>query len=178
MERKQDKNSTIMDEKIISPRTFGGLYFSFLSLIATIFIQLTIYASGFKHYAPFLFTLLWGFLIAFLFGALFGKAIIKTQAPFKLKSFGLGVLLFLCALPFYAFGLMFIVKHYHGDVFIVADTFRAHLAFYLYILIFNFFLIGSWLSILCGLAALFLRTKLIPDFKAFLQRKKEEETQP
>lgn len=177
MSLKKDKFNTIMDEQIIAPRTFGGLYFSFLSIITTIFIQLTIYASGFKQYAPFLLTLLWGALISYLFGTLFGKPIIQSKPPYKLKSFLLGVLLFLCALPFYAFGLMLIVKHYHSDVFIVANNLYAYFAFYIYILIFNFFLMGSWLCILCGFAAFFLRSKLTPDFKAFLKRRNQKDVQ-
>lgn len=165
-----DKKKSIMEEKLPSPALFSAIYFSVLSAILTLLIQLTISSTGFKQVAPFFLSLLLGMFVAFIFGGLYGKCIINARPPFKLRSFLYGVALFLTAFPFYALGFMFIVKHYQADTYVIANNFHAYLAFYLYILNFTFFLLGSWLCILCGFASLYLRAKLIPHFLAFQKK--------
>jgi formate hydrogenlyase subunit 4 len=157
-----------MDKNIDAPRLFCAVYFAFLSIITTLFLEFTIYSVGLKQIAPVFLTLILGIIIALIFGGLFGKLIINSRPPYKLRCFGIGVALFLSGLPFYDVGLLFLIKVYRPDLYQVSDNLRSYAAFYLYILIFSFFTVGCWLSLLSGAASLYLRHRFVPGFLAFL----------
>mgnify|MGYP005855868879 CR=1 FL=1 len=143
-----------------NPRLLSAVYFSLLAIIVTIFIDTVIYALGTNQLVPVFQGILLAVIVAAVFGALFGKAIIHSQKPYGKKVFWLAFLMVLIALPVYDLGFLFLFQHHHGAA-LGSVSFKQSLYLYLLILFYSFILVGLWLAILSGVAALFLRGKLV-----------------
>lgn len=167
-----------MEEAIKSPRIIGAVYYLCLSVVATLFIQFILYSFQFGHLIPFFWSLLLSLVVAILFGALFGKAIISSSPPYKARCFILGILIVLLSVPVYDIGLLFILKDRHPTMYHVANNIKSYGFFYLFLLIYTYILVASWLCIVSGFASVYLRNAFIPGFIKFskeLNEKKKNE---
>ena len=151
------------DEDVLTlsnPRLLSAVYFSLLAIIVTIFIDTVIYALGVNQLVPVFQGILLAVIVAALFGALFGEAIVHSQQPYGKKVFWLAFLMVIIALPVYDLGFLFLFQHHHGDA-LGSVSVKQSLYLYVLILFYSFILVGLWLAILAGAAALFLRGKLV-----------------
>jgi hypothetical protein len=154
---------------------FTGVYYAFLSIMITLVIQSTLYAFGISGVIPFFQGLLLALVIAFCFGVLFGKLIVKTTSPFRVKCFLWGVILILTSLPFYALGLTFLFYNYHPSVFGNVSSFGQYGLIYVVTLAYCA-IVGVFLAILSGMAAIYLRSTLYPGYLAFINKQEQKNT--
>lgn len=146
--------------KIDNARILTGVYFGLLAVVFTLVLDATIYFLGFAQFIPLFEGTLLAMFIASVFGMLFGEKIVHSKPPFKKKAFYWGFIKTLCALPFYCLGFMFFYFSHNPDL--AADmSWSAIFWFYLKIVAESYILIGFWLAILSGLAAMYLRSKIV-----------------
>ena len=148
--------------KPASYRTIAACYFSFLSMIATLIIQSMLFVFGMGDLIPFFMSFLLAIPIAWMSGMIFGRLIITSNKKSKWRCFLWGFSLLLFALPLYDLCLLFLLHNVHPNMYNLGNGLKDSLILYLIIIIYSFILIGSWLSILSGLAALFLRDTFAP----------------
>ncbi|WP_028388008.1 hypothetical protein [Legionella fairfieldensis] len=148
---------------ISNPRLISAAYFGVLAVVVTIIIDSTLYAIGIKQILPAFQAILLAVVVASLFGAIFGKQIIYSKKPYRWKAFLWGFLMVIAALPFYDLIFFFLFKKHSSHAF-PGDASLGELAFsYLLIVIYSFLVAGLWLAIAAGLAAIYLRGKLVYD---------------
>jgi len=144
---------------INSPRTITATFYAFLSLMAAILYQFGQLWVNPNLKIPLLPGLLLAVILALCCGALLGKRI--CQANSRTQCFLYGVALSLLFLFFYDFLLLFFIKEIPSNLNIVNNSFKGSFAFYCYVLIYSFMIFGSWLCMLSGLAALYLKNNYI-----------------
>jgi len=143
-----------------NPRTIAAVYFAILAVVATLVIDLILYELGVVQILPLAQGLLLSILVAGFFGALFGKKIACSISPSHWHSFIWGALMAIVTLVFYMFGFILLMYINQPEKF--SDTSVLHfMESYLISLAYAFFLAGIWLVILTGIAAVYLRSKLI-----------------
>ncbi|AHE67812.1 hypothetical protein [Legionella oakridgensis] len=152
---KQDEALTISN-----PRMLSAIYFSLLAIIATIAIDTIFYAMGVEQLLPIFKAIVLAVIIAACFGALFGKRIVYSKAPYKKHAFWWAFLMVMAALPIYTLGFLFFLHQHHADLFTGA-SFQDVLYMYFIVLIYSFILVGFWLALIAGLAAVYLRSYLV-----------------
>lgn len=146
--------------KIGNARMLCGMYYALLAVVFTLSLDAVLYALGVSQMIPLFAGTLVAMFIAWVFGFIFGERIIHAKAPYKARVFGLGLLKTFCALPFYDLGfLWFYLQANPGLWASLGVGGLVHL--YGKIIIFSLSLIGIWLAILSGLAALYLRSYLV-----------------
>lgn len=146
--------------KIKNARMLCGVYYALLSVVFTLSLDATLYALGIKQMIPLFAGTLVAMLIALIFGLIFGEKIVHASQPYKLKSFLWGVIKTFCALPFYDLGFMAFYLHANPGLLASLSWFGL-LGLYAKIIILSLILIGIWLAILSGIAALYLRSYLV-----------------
>jgi hypothetical protein len=146
--------------KIQNARILCGIYFGLLSVVFTLTLDAALYFLGFNQLIPLFAGTLLAMCIATTFGILFGKKIIYSPYPFKKRVFFLGFLKTLCALPFYDLGFVWFYLEAHPD-FWQTLSWSSFLPFYGKVIYFSIILVGIWLAVLSGLAALYLRSVLV-----------------
>lgn len=145
---------------IPNARLLSAIYFSLLAIILTIAIDTSIYLLGIEQLLPVAQEILLSVMISALFGALFGERIVHSTKPFYMHVFFWAVLMVILALPIYNIGFLFLFKEHHHLVF--THTTLTQLGYlYLLIMVYSFLLIGVWLAIVAGFAAVFLRGYLV-----------------
>lgn len=140
-------------------------YFALLAMIAAIFLDFTLYLLGAGKIVSIFKSILLSVGIALVVSFIFANPILNTDPKHKFKIFIWGALLILSALPIYVMGwvwLLIMAGHVEPKY---DQVFYYVLNFYFYTLISFYLLLGWWLAILSGYAALFLRLKLIPYFQ-------------
>jgi hypothetical protein len=146
--------------KIVNARILCGVYYGLLAVVFTLTLDATLYYLGFNQFIPLFAGALLAMFIATIFGMLFGEAIIHAKYPFKKHVFTLGFIKTLIALPFYDLGFLWFYLQAHPDV-MHALTWSNFFPLYFKVIFFSLILIGVWLAILSGLAALYLRYYLV-----------------
>lgn len=163
---------------ISNPRMISAIYFSALAIIASIIIDTVLYVLGVRQLLPIHQSIFLAVVVAAVFGALFGKKIVHSPRPYWKHTFWSAFLMVLLALPFYNLGFIYLFQQHHDAVFSGASF--KHL-FYLYwiTLVYSFILAGAWLALLAGLAAVYLRARLVHYLLLALyqRRKKPKEWQ-
>ena len=152
---KQDEALTISN-----PRLIAAVYFGMLAIVANIVIDTLLYAIGIEQLLPISKAILLATVVAASFGALFGERIVHSKVPYKKHVFYWAFLMVILALPIYNFGLLFLLKENHADLFAHADWIRL-IYLYLFVLVYSFILAGIWLAIIAGLAAIYLRGHVV-----------------
>ncbi|KTC71693.1 hypothetical protein Lbir_1548 [Legionella birminghamensis] len=143
-----------------NPRLLSASYFAFLAIIGTILIDTLLVLFGLEQILPvFVAVVLAGFT-AGVFGFLFGKKIVHCPRPYRLRVFLYGLFMTLSALPFYDFLFLYILKEYDTYLELIPHS-HSLISVYLFILINSFIIVGWWLAILSGLAAVYLRGHLV-----------------
>ncbi len=150
-------------DQINSPRTIAACYYTFLSLIATSIIQIVLHLLGYAHLIPLLISFAVSSSIAFFSGMLFGKKIIYSNPLRKFNCFLWGMALILFALPIFDFFLLFCIKDIPFKQYNFSNTLQDQFLIYLMLLIYSMILVGSWLSMIGGFAALYLRDNFVPN---------------
>ena len=145
--------------KISNARILSAVYFGLLAVVFTLTLDAILYVLGVFQVIPLFEGTLLAMFTASVFGALFGVKIVHCHIPFKRKVFLYGWLMTLLAMPFYDFGFLLFYLHEHADL--VALSAWETWQFYLVILTQGFILVEFWLGLLAGLAAIYLRSKLI-----------------
>ncbi len=151
-----------------SIRTIAACYFTLLSIMATSLIQLLLFVFGMGDLIPLLMSYVLALPIAWLSGLLFANKIVYAQT--KLKCFLYGVLLILFTLPLYDFFLLFLLQSVHPSMYNLGHGLQDSALLFLLIIIYSFVLIGSWLIVFGGFAALFLKTSFAPNVLKFSQK--------
>lgn len=146
--------------KIHNARILTGVYFGLLAVVFTLMLDAAIYLLGLYQVLPLFEGALLAMLIATVFGMLFGEGIVHAKAPFKRHVFLLGWAMTLCALPFYDMGFLIFYIFQHTE-FIVTMTIKTLIQLYGVILVQSFVLVGFWLALFAGLAAIYLRSRLV-----------------
>jgi len=145
---------------ISNPRLLTAVYFSVLAVVATIIIDTLLYALGMAQLVPTFKAIVWAVVVAGCFGALFGKRIVYSTAPYGKHAFAWAFLMVIVALPVYNIGLVYLLKEHHAHLF-TDTTFLNLLYLYLFVLLYSFILAGVWLAIVAGFAAVYLRSHIV-----------------
>lgn len=146
--------------KIQNARILTGVYFGLLAVVFTLLLDATIYLLGLNQILPLFEGTLLAMLVATVFGMLFGEKIVHAKSPFKRHVFIWGWLMTLLALPVYDLGFLLFYVMQHAD-FIVSMSLMTLLQLYGVIFLQSFVLIGFWLAIIAGFAAIYLRARLV-----------------
>ena len=155
MNNKKDEALTISN-----PRLLSAVYFGLLAVIANIAIDSFLYTIGVQELLPFFQAVFLAVIVASIFGALFGEAIIHQQKPYKARAFWLGFLMVLSALPAHTLGFLILFESGHGYWF-TESSLIYYAKMFLLVLFYSFILFGIWLAIIGGLAAIYLRGHLV-----------------
>lgn len=161
-----------MDEISQRSRTIAAFYFCLLSLVATAFVQLIFYSIHMSDLLPLGMSLILSVVVSYPLGALFGKSIVLAKPPYKMKCFFLGVLYFLTCLVIYDLALIFLLRDHHPELY--SPGIKAHAILYLFMLVYSSILVGSWLCILSGLAAIYLRHSFVGKLQKFHNKKHQQ----
>lgn len=145
---------------ISNPRLLSAVYFSLLSIIATIIIDSIFYMMGVEQVLPLWQGILLAVVLAGGFGALFGEKIVHSRAPYREHVFWFGFLMVLLALPIYDLVLLFLLKNQGNSLFTRASS-SDLVSLYFFLLLYSAILVGIWLALLAGFAAIFLRGSLV-----------------
>jgi len=148
--------------KVSNVRLVSAVYFGLLAIIGTIFIDTILYLLGLAKILPIFKSILLSFILAACFGALFANKITHCKKPYKLKAFGYGFLMVMLILPIYNLGILLMMYQEHTQMFASA-SFIQMVYVYLIYLFFIFILAGLWMAIAAGLAAIYLRSRLVYD---------------
>ena len=152
----------IQDEalSISNPRLLSAVYFSLLAIVATLAIDLILYALGMEQIVPTFKAILLAAIIAACFGALFGARIVYSEKPYRKHAFFWAFLMVIAALPFYNIGFLLLLKQ-HNDTLFANATLSHWLYLYLFVLVYSFIIAGVWLAVVAGIAAVYLRSHVV-----------------
>lgn len=145
------------------PRWVAAFYFGLLALIGSGIIDSLLTALLLHEtLVPTHLTMILATILAFAYGAIFGEQILHSYAPYRLRVFLLGFTMTLAALPVFAlFYLVLLVNQQHQAF---VDATAGELFVTYFIALFELFLFaGFWLAILAGLAAVYLRSRIVYD---------------
>lgn len=132
----------------------------FLALSATGLALIFFSSVGLKGVLPVIPSLLLSMLIATGIGLLFSKMILRPKS--KKASFGMGVFFLAISLPLYDIGAVFFIKNQFQGMNAFQTTLSGYAHLYCMILAYSFIFIGSWLSVLLGLANMLLASLIQP----------------
>ncbi|CAM2759044.1 hypothetical protein [Legionella worsleiensis] len=153
------------------PRLLAAIYFALLSVAGTIIINAILDSIGIEQIVPIYKMVLWGMIVAACTGAVFGEHIIHAAKPYKAKTFWLGFAMIMASLPVFDLGLLLLMSEEHAKLFSVAKL-HDFVYFYFVILAYSYVLFGVFLAIISGLAALYLRDRLVYDILHTQERRK------
>lgn len=148
----------------ISPRIIAAIFYTIISLLATILVQLMLHGFGMGELIPWHYSLLLTPPIAWCSAWCFGRLIIFGKSRRKLLCFFWGVCVVLVSLPLYDLCLLFLLRHIHPSMYRAGESLAAYFQLYLMMVCYSLILIGSWLALLSGFAALYLRHSFAPRF--------------
>jgi hypothetical protein len=146
--------------KFSNPRMLCAIYFGLLSVVGTILINALLTILGIEQMVPLFEAILLGVVIASSTGALFGERIIYCARPYYSKVFFIGFFMVIVSLPVFDLGILFFVTNTNTAEYTMAKLHDLAF-FYLMILGYSYILFGFFLAVGAGLAALFLRDKLV-----------------
>ncbi|WP_367606608.1 hypothetical protein [Legionella sp. W05-934-2] len=148
--------------QISNARLICAIYFGLLAVVATIVIDTSLYLLGVEEMIPMFWAVILATVTAASFGALFGEKIIHVERQHASRSFQWGFIMTLAALPVYDLGF-FILMHMHQPETFRGETVAGMFGLYGVLLLYSFALVGLWLAIVAGFAAMYLRSKLVYD---------------
>lgn len=146
----------------VNTRLLATVYFGLLAIIATIFIDVILHLLGVPDVISVFKAILLAAVVGGGFGALYAHQIMHCPKPYKIKTFGWGFLMVITAIPVYNIGLVYFMVQEHVDVF-AGTTGVQILYLYLFSLGYMFLLVGLWMGVLAGFAAMYLRSRLVYD---------------
>lgn len=132
------------------PQLIACAFMVFVGLISTIVAIWALSLIGLGNLLPIKQSMLLTCLLALLLGSTKHSTILKTNHGLK-RTFFIGAGLFLMLLPLFDIGAVFMMKSQFSGT----DNFHAswseYFTLYVFVLIYSFLFIGSWLSIISGL---------------------------
>ncbi len=144
------------------PRLLAAIYFGLLSVVGTILTNAFLDSLGVPEAIPVFQSVLLGMVVAALTGALFGEQIIHCKKPYKTKTFWLGFIMVIASLPVFTLGLVYFIKQADTTLF-TFGKFHHVVYFYFMALFYSYLLYGILLAIASGLAAMYLRGRMVYD---------------
>jgi hypothetical protein len=147
---------------ISNPRLLAAIYFGLLSVVGTILINAFLTLFSINELIPVFEAILIGVLVASCTGALFGEQIVHCKKPYKRRVFWLGFIMVIASLPVFDLGL-FICMVLENSTPTPITGIPSMLYSYLIVLAYSYILFGIFLAIASGLAALYLRGRLVYD---------------
>lgn len=143
------------------PRILSAAYFSMLGIIAALIIDAYIEYFQLVQLVSLSQSVLLAGCFSALFGALFGKKILYCENHILFKSFFWGLVMSLCALPFHALSLLFLLPPEMTQQLSSLSGLEYYTSLYSMTLTYSFFLAGFWLCIAAGFAAMLLRKEIV-----------------
>ena len=147
---------------ISNPRLLAAIYFGLLSVVGTILINAFLTLIGIEEIIPVFQAIILGMIVASCTGAIFGERIVHCKKPYKSKTFWIGFSMVIASLPIFALGLVLCIDHANTKAF-SPITYHNIVYFYLAVLAYSYILFGFLLAIASGLAAMYLRGRLVYD---------------
>jgi hypothetical protein len=141
-----------------NPRLLAAIYFGLLSVVGTILIDAFLSSIGIKEIIPVFQAIILGMIVSSCTGALVGEKIVHCKKPYMIKTF----FMVIASLPIFDLGLLFFMSESNNPLFSIAK-FHDMMFFYLMILGYSYILFGFLLAVASGLAAMYLRGKLVYD---------------
>lgn len=148
--------------EISNPRLIAAIYFGLLSVVGTILINAFLSSIGIEEIIPVFESVILGMIVASGTGALFGERIVHCKKPYKAKTFWLGFIMVIASLPVFDLGLLYFMTNHYNKLFSIAK-FHDLVFSYFVILAYSYILFGVFLAIASGLAAMYLRSRLVYD---------------
>lgn len=145
---------------IRSPRLLTAAYFGMLAVIASVFVSVVFYILNFKQMLPIFVIIFLALGVGTLVGALFGQLIVYAKRPFRIKVYCYGFILVLLALAVYDLGFL-ALYYFFRDNNLAALSYNGIFALYSTLLLQSVLLVGFWLAVLGGFAAVYLRSCLV-----------------
>ena len=147
---------------ISNPRLIAAIYFGLLSVVGTILVNAFLSLLGIEELIPVFEAIILGVVVAGCTGAIFGEHIIHCKKPYKGKAFWLGFIMVIASLPVFDLGLVFFIVKENSCT---LPMYQLHSTVYFYfgVLAYSYVLFGVLLAIASGLAAMYLRGKLVYD---------------
>jgi len=147
---------------ISNPRLLAAMYFGLLSVVGTVLINAVLTSIGIKELIPLFESVIIGVLVAGITGAIFGERIVHCPKPYKRRVFFLGFIMVIASLPVFDLGLTISMISAHNTNVAVTGI-VSMLYFYLGVVAYSYVLFGVLLAIGSGLAAMYLRGRLVYD---------------
>ncbi len=160
-----------------NPRLLSAIYFGLLSVVGTILINALLTTIGIEEIIPVWQAVLLGMVVAAGTGALFGESIVHCKKPYNRKVFWLGFSMVIASIPVFDLGLILFMKEANSNLFSVASL-SSMVGFYLVVLAYSYVLFGFILAIASGLAAMYLRGRLVYDVMHTHERRKRTKHEP
>ena len=107
------------------------------------------------HLIPTLWSVILAFVVATIFGAMFGNKIVRIEKHYASQSFCWGVLMVIVALPVYALGIS-ILMHFHHEISFTDRPMEELFRLYGIVLYYSLILVAWWLPLVGGVAAMSL----------------------
>lgn len=145
-----------------NPRLLSAIYFGLLSVVGTMLINALLSILNIDNGAPLFKAVLWGMFVASCTGAIFGRHIIYCKKPYQIKTFLIGFFMVLISLPVFDFGILLLMQQTKDSLYSISNW---HEFVHVFMLIFgySYVLFGFVLAIGSGLAAMYLRGRLVYD---------------
>jgi hypothetical protein len=140
----------------------GAIYFGLLSVVGTVLTNAFLSLLGIEQMVPLFVAVLLGMAVSSIMGALFGKYIIQCKYPYYAKTFLIGFAMVMISLPIFDLGIVLFMKESYKSLF-ASSQFHDLVPFYFIVLGYSYVLFGFALGIGSGLAAMFLRGRLVYD---------------
>lgn len=145
-----------------NPRLLSAIYFGLLSVVGTILINALLTLIGYEEIVPLFKAIVLGMIVASATGGIFGKHIVCCPRPYTTKVFGIGFIMVIVSLPFFALGLLYFIKQTPNALFSLSD-FQSLAYTYIVVLAYSYILFGILLAIAAGFASIYLRAYLVYD---------------
>lgn len=139
-------------------KIYSILFAMGLAILAATTVLFFFYSVGLNGILPVWPSFLLAIVISIGWGLIFHKQILFPKNQFH--SFLLGMGLLLLSLPLFDIGALFFIKDQFQGTQLFHANFSEYATLYLMILIYSLIFIGSWLSVLCGLASVLFKKVL------------------
>lgn len=146
---------------ISTPRLLAAIYFGLLSVVGTVLINAFLTLIGIAELIPLFKAIILGVVVAGATGALFGDQIVHCKKPYKLRVFYLGFIMVIASLPVFDLGLFAFMMD-NGTLPAITQN-HTLLVSYVIVVAYSYILFGIKLAVAAGLAAMYLRGKLVYD---------------
>ena len=154
-----------MYKKYLNKQTTVAITFMILFSVITTFIALSsLSIIGLGNLLPVQQSLILAVIISIALGFIKSKTITKINISYT-KAFFIGVGLFLAILPLFDIGAIFMMQNQFHGTSTFTTKWSEYITLYLFIVIYSFVFVGSWLSIVSGFLFMIFNKIYYPTLK-------------